>query len=72
MIAVLLYIAFVLWLIMNVSPLAGGFAIIAGIVLFLALGHSVEKDEWKARCNRREYWKRGGPDRRDGRGRFRA
>ena len=72
MIAVLLYIAFVLWLIKAVSPLAGGFAIIGGIVLFLVLCHSVEKDEWKARCNRREYWKRGGPDRRDGRWRFRA
>jgi len=61
MIAILLYIAFVLWLIKAVSPLAGGFAIIGGIVLFLVLCHSIEKDEWKARCNRREYWKRRGP-----------
>ena len=33
------------------------------IALFLALGMSEIKKDWKAHDNRRDYWLNGGPDR---------
>ena len=62
MIVIIGFLAFVLWLGKVTSAGVAGLVLIGGIVFFLWIGHSIEMDEWKARCNRREYWKRGGPD----------
>lgn len=58
MLAILGYLALTVWIANHVSMIAAGFMIIGGIVFFLWLGHSIEMDEWKARCNRRAYWNR--------------
>ena len=61
MLAIIGFLAFVIWLSNVTSPGVGGLVLIGGIVLFLVMGHVLEMDEWKAECNRREYWKRRGP-----------
>ncbi len=36
--------------------------VVLGIVLLFVLGFAIERDEWRAHCNRRNYWLKGGPD----------
>lgn len=61
MLAILGYLALTVWIANHVSMIVAGFMIIGGIVFFLWLGHSIEMDEWKARCNRRKFWRDQGP-----------
>ena len=61
MIEIIGFIALVIWLGNKVSMTVAGLVLIAGIIGFLLLGRSIENDEWRARCNRRAYWRKNGP-----------
>ena len=54
-----------LWFVVVSASIGNGQWGVAGlatvILVILMIGSRIERDEWKAECNIREYWKRGGP-----------
>lgn len=65
MIALIATIAIIYWIIQRFGEEAGAIAILVAAILFLILFCAAWREDNKAYVNRRMYWARGGPDRRE-------
>ena len=56
MLTIIIAIAVIIWIEETFGATAAVLCILAGIIGFIALGNKISRDEWRARCKRREFW----------------
>lgn len=65
MLALIVTIAIIYWVIQRFGEDAGAIAILVAAVFLVILFCAAWREDNKAYVNRRRYWARGGPDRRE-------
>lgn len=62
-------IIFVIAIAAGIAALIGGLGLKVSFIIFCVIAlfagcEQHDQEEWEAHCNRTEYWRNGGPDRR--------
>ena len=63
MLGLILFVFVFYWIYTDLGHTAGTIMLVAGVIGFLVLGHSLSMDQWRAHRNWTEHWKKSGAER---------